>query len=51
MHVYPAYAGLYNRTFSPEQGEKVFLCPEMETKHSALSNRPRVMPRLTADRW
>lgn len=32
MNSAPACGGLYNRTFSPEQGEEVFLCLKAGTK-------------------
>jgi hypothetical protein len=37
MNDVPARAGLDNPTFSPEQGEEVFLCLKSEPKHSAIS--------------
>lgn len=32
----PASAGPHNQTFSPEQGEEVFLCLESDFEHSTI---------------
>ena len=42
MNSVPACAGLYNQTFSPENGEGVFLCLKSETKYLAHSSQPSV---------